>query len=418
MQLVPESDEHSFDFDLLDATKIIPEEQVPVRPVGRLVLNRNPDNFFAETEQVAFHTANVVPGIDFTNDPLLQARNFSYLDTQLLRLGGPNFAHLPVNRPVVEVYNNQRDGFAQHRIHTGRASYGKNSFGGGEPAVAEEGVFRHYQERVEGHTIRKRSESFQEFYSQATLFWNSMSAWEREHIVAAYRFELGKCDSMEIRERQVEHLNRIDHDLAVRVAEGLGVKAPAEPDRPNHGNSSAALSQANTSFGDVRTRKVAILVADGVDGTSAALADALRVQGAIPELLAPVDGAARGAGGEDVAVDRAMNTMASVVYDAVFVPGGEQAAAALAADGYAVHFVAEAVKHAKAVGAVGAGVTLLARTADGVAELAGDASVVSDQGVVTSAATDGALPDGFVDAFVTALGQHRAWERDTATVPA
>ncbi len=419
VQIVPESDEFAFDFDLLDATKIIPEEQVPVRPVGRMVLNRNPDNFFAETEQVAFHTANVVPGIDFTNDPLLQARNFSYLDTQLIRLGGPNFAHIPVNRAVAKVSNNQRDGFMQMEVHKGRTSYYKNTLGGGCPAIADEGVFRHYQEKVEGHKIRQRAESFQEYYSQATLFWNSMADWEREHIVAAYRFELGKCDHMHVREQQIEQLNHIDHDLAVAVAEGVGVEPPAAAAQPNHGRSSPALSQANTTFGSLRTRKVAILVADGVDASATALADALRERGAIPELLAPTDGAVRGADGSDVVVDRAINTMASVVYDAVVVPGGEDSVATLSGDGYAVHFVAEAVKHAKAVGALGAGTALVERVSNGSARIAGDGDgMTTDRGVVSASGTDGSLPQGFVDSFCTALGQHRAWERPTAAIPA
>ncbi|MBV8932289.1 MAG: catalase, partial [Kutzneria sp.] len=203
VQLVDEADEDSFDFDLLDATKIIPEEQVPVRPVGTLVLNRNPDNFFAETEQVAFHTANVVPGIDFTNDPLLQARNFSYLDTQLIRLGGPNFAQIPVNRPVALVSNDHRDGYHQHRIHQGRASYLPNTLGGGCPAVGD-GAYTHYQEKVEGTVIRRRSKSFGDHYGQATLFWNSMSMPEREHIVAAFRFELNKVGHRPIRQAVVD----------------------------------------------------------------------------------------------------------------------------------------------------------------------------------------------------------------------
>src|SRR5699024_7053428 len=186
VQLIDESREFDFDVDLLDATKIIPEEEVPVQPVGKLTLNRNPSNFFAETEQVAFHTANVVPGIDFTNDPRLQARNFSYLDTQLIRLGGPNFSYLPVNRAVTEISTHQRDGFQQNRIHTSKATYHKNSLSGGCPAIADEDVFRHYQEKVEGTKINKRSASFQEHYSQPTLFWNSMSAWERDHIIAAF----------------------------------------------------------------------------------------------------------------------------------------------------------------------------------------------------------------------------------------
>lgn len=419
VQLVPESDEHAFDFDLLDATKIIPEEQVPVRPVGKMVLNRNPDNFFAETEQVAFHTANVVPGIDFTNDPLLQARNFSYLDTQLIRLGGPNFPHIPVNQPVAEVSNNQRDGFMQMQVHKGQTSYFKNTLGGGCPAIADEGVFRHYQEKVEGHKIRKRSESFKDFYSQATLFWNSMADWEKEHIIAAFRFELGKCEHMHVREQVVDQLNHVDHELAVVVAEGIGVKAPAEEVTRNHGRSSPALSQANTVFDSVRSRKVAILVADGVDaGGVRQLADALRERGAIPELLAPQDGAVRGVGGEELLVDRAMNTMASVLYDAVVVPGGEQSVQTLSGDGYAVHFVAEAIKHAKPVGALGAGTVLVERTANGSARVTGDGSVTTDRGVVSAAGADGSVPQEFTESFCAALVQHRAWERDTAAVPA
>ncbi len=420
VQLVPESDEFAFDFDLLDATKIIPEEQVPVRPVGKMVLNRNPDNFFAETEQVAFHTANVVPGIDFTNDPLLQMRNFSYLDTQLIRLGGPNFPYIPVNQAVAQVSNNQRDGYHQTQIHQGRAPYHKNTLQGGCPAITDEGVFRHYQEKVEGHKIRQRAESFKDYYSQPTLFWNSMTDWERDHIIAAYRFELGKCDHMHVREQQIEHLNHIDHDLAVAVAEGVGIKPPAEPGTPNHGRSSPALSQANTTFGSVASRKVAILVADGVDGPAAtALADALRERGAMPELLAPADGAVRGAGGENVAVDRAINTMASVVYDAVVVPGGQDSVATLSDDGYAVHFIAEAIKHAKPVGALDAGVTLVERAAAGVVQIAGDGeSILSDRGVVSAIGIGGTIPEEFLDAFNTALGQHRAWERPTATIPA
>jgi catalase len=419
VQLVAETDEFAFDFDLLDATKIIPEEQVPVRPVGRMVLNRNPDNFFAETEQVAFHTANVVPGIDFTNDPLLQMRNFSYLDTQLIRLGGPNFHHIPVNRALAPVTNNQRDGFMQMQIHQGRAPYHKNSLQGGCPAIADEHVFRHYQEKVEGHTIRKRSESFQDYYSQATLFYNSMSSWEREHIVAAYRFELGKCDHMHIRTRQVEQLNHVDHGLAVAVAEGVGVEPPTDPGTPNHGHSSPALSQANTTFDSVRSRKVAILVADGVDTCVTALAQTLTAWGATPELLAPAGGAVRGENGSDVPVDRVINTMASVLYDAVLIPGGKASVATLSKDGYAVHFVAEAIKHAKPVGGLGAGRQLIEQTANGMARVAeDDGAVHNDHGVISTAATDGTVPPEFLEVFHTALTHHRAWERPTAAIPA
>ena len=420
VQLVPEADEHNFDFDLLDATKIIPEEQVPVRPVGKMVLNRNPDNFFAETEQVAFHTANIVPGIDFTNDPLLQMRNFSYLDTQLIRLGGPNFAQIPVNRPIAEVNTNQRDGYHQSRVHQGRTGYHKNSLSGGCPAIADEGVFRPYQEKVEGHKIRKRAASFQDYYSQATLFWNSMSGWEREHIVAAFRFELGKCDHMHVREAVIEQLNWVDHELATQVAEGIGVKPPATEAQPNHGRSSPALSQANTTMDSVRSRKVAVLVADGVDaGPITALVEALRERGAVPELLAPTDGAVRTSAGNELTVDRAMITMASVLYDAVVVGGGGDTVTTLGGDGYAMHFVAEAIKHAKPVAAVGAAADLVGRaTANVVTLAAADGAIADGHGVLAASSASTELPDGFIESFCDLLARHRVWTRPTAAIPA
>lgn len=418
VQLVPEEDEFAFDFDLLDATKIIPEEQVPVRPVGKLTLNRNPDNFFAETEQIAFHTANVVPGIDFTNDPLLQARNFSYLDTQLIRLGGPNFAQLPVNRPLAEVHNDQRDGYGQHRVHTSATSYSKNSISGGYPHAGEAGSYTHYTEKVEGAKVRNRSESFKDFYSQATLFWNSMTEVEAEHIVAAYRFELGKVTDHDIRARVVDQLRHVDLGLAVRVAEGIGVPAPTEAGRPNHGRSSPALSQLIDPVRSCATRKVAVLAADGVDGEGLArLVEALRERGAVPEVIGITDGTVRASAGPDVRTDRALPTMASVLYDAVAVPDGAESVAALARDGRAVHFVTEAYKHAKAVAAFGAGRELL-RAARVDVEYAEGAEPVDDQGVVTVASHGSDLPESFVDAFAEVIAGHRCWSRRTEGVAA
>jgi catalase len=419
VQLVPESDEFSFQFDLLDPTKIIPEEQVPVRPVGKMVLNRNPDNFFAETEQVAFHTANVVPGIDFTNDPLLQFRNFSYLDTQLIRLGGPNFAQLPVNRPVVDVRNNQHDGYGQIAIPQGKSSYYKNSLGGGCPALADEDVFRHYTEKVDGHKIRQRAKSFQDHYSQARMFWKSMSAVEAQHIVAAYAFELGKVEVREIRSRVIDQLNLVDHELAARVAAKLGLPVPDEQPVDNKMPASRALSQLNTATDGVLTRKIAVLAADGVDvrGTQRFLG-AMRQRGAIAEVLAPTAGGklSGGSGGE-LAVDRAINTMASVLYDAVVVPCGPDSVATLSDDGYAVHFVTEAYKHLKAVGAFGAGIKLL-RKAGMPEQVADDAEVVNSHGVVTTTAAEDSLPEEFFEAFASAMAKHRAWDRQTDSVPA
>ncbi|MDA3627040.1 catalase [Saccharopolyspora sp. WRP15-2] len=419
VQLVEESAEFDFDFDLLDATKIIPEEVVPVRPVGKMVLDRNPDNFFAETEQVAFHTANVVPGIDFTNDPLLQARNFSYLDTQLIRLGGPNFAQIPINRPTAEVTNNQRDGYGQQKIHQGRTSYTENSLSGGCPALADEDVFRHYQQKVDGYTIRKRSESFKDHYSQATLFWNSMAPWEKEHIVAAFRFELGKVDHQHVRANVVDHLENIDHELAAAVAEGVGV-APPSGGKPNHGRSSPALSLANSRTDTITSRKVAVLVADGVDASEVVqIQRGLAERGALAEVLGLRDGKVRGTDSDEVTVDRAVHTMASVLYDGVIVPGGAESVRSLAEDGHAVHFVAEAYKHHKPVAASDEGMELLQRA--GVSEArkgSGTDGVVADLGVVMAAHSGGALPEGFIEEFVTVLGKHRVWERDTSAVPA
>lgn len=419
VQLVPESDEFNFEFDLLDATKIIPEEQVPVRPVGKMVLNRNPDNFFAETEQVAFHTANVVPGIDFTNDPLLQFRNFSYLDTQLIRLGGPNFAQLPVNRPVADVHTNQHDGYGQFAIPKGRSSYFKNTIGGGCPALADEDVFRHYTEKIDGHKIRQRAESFKDHYSQARMFWKSMSPVEAKHIVAAYAFELGKVEVSEIRSRVVDQLNFVDHDLAVQVAAELGLPAPDEQPVDDKLPESPALSQLNTATDSIESRKIAVLAADGVDvvGTERFI-EAMRQRGAIAEVLAPKAGGtlAGGSGGE-LAVDRAITTMSSVLYDAVVVPCGPDSVATLGADGYAMHFITEAYKHLKAVAAFGAGVDLLRKA--GVDErLAEDTNVVVAKGVVSTAAAVDDLSEEFMESFAAALAKHRAWERETDAVPA
>jgi catalase len=420
VQLVPEEREHDFDFDLLDATKLIPEEEVPLRPVGKMVLDRNPDNFFAETEQVAFHVANVVPGIDFTNDPLLQARLFSYLDTQLIRLGGPNFAQLPVNRPVAPVHHHQRDGYAQHRIDQSQVSYHPNSLGGGCPVIGShnEGAFRHYAETVDGQKIRKRSPSFEDHYSQATLFWNSMSDWERQHIVDAFQFELGKVDHPHIREGVLRHLAEVDDQLAARVAEGLGLETPAGG-TPNHGRSSPALTQADQPE-TAATRKVAVLVADGVDmkGLKTALKP-LTEQGVVVELLAPHGGQLDTNDGDSpVDVDRVLTTMSSVLYDGVIVGDGEQSVATLVANGEAVHYASEAYKHGKPVGAFGAGLRLLEAAPLPPEDLAHNGNGVSSKnGVVTVADPANGLAD-FGEAFAAALAQHRHFDREVAAVPA
>ena len=239
VQIIPAEDEHKYEFDLLDPTKIVPEELVPVTIVGRMVLDRNPDNFFAETEQIAFHPGHVVPGIDFSNDPLLQGRLFSYTDTQLSRLGGPNFHEIPINRSVAPVHNNQRDGLMRQEINKGRVSYHPNSLGGGCPyqaAIAEGGFASFNDERIDAHKVRARSESFNDHFGQARLFFNSQTDVEKSHIVKALRFELGKVETTAVRVRMLGLLSQVDTQLAEKVAMGLGATVPPILETPiNHG---------------------------------------------------------------------------------------------------------------------------------------------------------------------------------------
>ncbi|MDQ1147799.1 catalase [Bacillus sp. SORGH_AS 510] len=266
VQLISEEDEFNFDFDVLDPTKLWPEEVVPVKIIGKMTLNRNVDNFFAETEQVAFHPGHLVPGIDFSNDPLLQGRLFSYTDTQLSRLGGPNFHQIPINKPVCPFHNNQRDGMHQMAIHRGQTSYHRNALNANqpEPVPVEEGGYEHYQEKVDGRKIRGRSESFLDFYSQAKLFYNSQAPYEQQHIKDAFSFELGKCHSDLVKNNAVALLNRIDRNLAEEVAENIGAILPEENLEVKSDKKSPALSMANT-IKKTDTRSVAILVTGNPD---------------------------------------------------------------------------------------------------------------------------------------------------------
>ncbi|TCJ03010.1 catalase [Cytobacillus praedii] len=250
LQLIPEEKEHAFDFDILDPTKLWPEEEVPVKRVGKMTLNRNVDNFFAETEQVAFHPGHVVPGIDFSNDPLLQGRLFSYTDTQLSRLGGPNFHQIPINQPVCPFHNNQREGMHQMAIHKGQTSYHRNGLNDNQPAPVpvEQGGYEHFQEKIDGRKIRGRSESFLDFYSQARLFYNSLAPFERQHVKDAFSFELGKCKSDRVKANAAALLNHIDRQLAQEVADNIGVPLPKENLEIKSEKISPALSMANTIY--------------------------------------------------------------------------------------------------------------------------------------------------------------------------
>jgi catalase len=418
LQIIEEADEHKFAFDLLDPTKIVPEEQVPVERVGRLVLDRNPENFFAETEQVAFHPGHVVPGIEFSDDPLLQGRLFSYTDTQLTRLGGPNFHEIPINRPVAPMHNNQRDGHMRQNINVGRVAYHPNTLGGGCPMQAGRaaGGFVTYPETLGGPKVRERGEKFFDHFSQATLFWNSQSDPEKQHIVQALRFELGKVEVPEVRERVVGMLAHVDRTLAGRVAEGLGLAVPkltgplnqsvpadADPRKfqpialKQAVDRSAALSMAKTVKDSAETRKVAILAADGVDGEAvASMQRALLAAGAVPKIVAPHGGSLEAEGGGALTVDVTLLTVGSVLFDAAFIPGGARSTSALAGDAAAVLFVREAYKHCKAIAASGTGLALV------------EAAGVDAKDVLTRRDADGQL----ATAFVKAIAQHRDWARE------
>jgi catalase len=436
VQIVEEKDEHAFDFDLLDPTKLIPEELVPVRRIGLLTLDRNPDNFFAETEQVAFHPGHIVPGIDFSNDSLLQGRLFSYTDTQLLRLGGPNFHEIPINRPVAAVHNNQRDGHMRQTINQGRVSYEPNTLGGGCPmqATRAAGGFVSYPESTDGSKVRARSERFFDHFSQATLFWNSQSTPEKNHLVSALQFELGKLTVPEIRGRMVGMLSQVDRVLAERVAAGLGIavpkidgplnlSVPADGSVKRHQprrvapmlESSAALSMAGTISDTVSSRMIAFLVADGVDADAVeGVRAALTRAGAKVKLVAPRGGAVAASNGATIPVDATFLTASSVLFDAVYVPGAEASAQVLSTTPAAIAFVAEAYKHCKAIGATGAGERLLAAASildvDGGIERP-PALARSPAGVVVDA--DGKLSQ-FVKAFLPAIAAHRHWTREEA----
>ena len=422
VQIIAEEDELNFDFDILDSTKLIPEELVPVRPIGKMVLNRNPDNFFAETEQVAYQPSNVVPGIDFSDDPLLQGRLMSYHDTQLHRLGSPNFVHLPINRPVCPFSNNNQDGRMQMDIKTSRVNYSPNSLGDNLPApVAEaDGGFVTYPERVEGHKIRERSPSFGEHFSQATLFWNSLSTGEKDRLVEAAHFELGKVPQVEVKQRMLDRFNKVDGELAKRVALGLGMPAPTEPATPNHGQKSAALSQENTTK-TPKGRMVAILAADGVDGAQIAmLKHTLSAMHVGAEIVSKFGNMIKSADGGEIAVDKTFLTTASVLYDAVYVPGGAASIEALKAHGEALNFIHEAYKHFKPIAASGEGMDLLMQSDLKGIDLSQKNGKVSDElGVVTS--RDASDMAAFATAFIDAIKEHRFWLRPvpgTASVEA
>jgi len=400
VQVVAEADERKFDFDLLDPTKIIPEELVPIRKIGKLILNRNPDNYFAETEQVAFHPGHVVPGIDFSNDPLLQGRLFSYFDTQIKRVG-PNFAQIPINRPACPMSNNQRDGESQQLIHKGRVSYFPNSLGNGCPAHSPDGMkaFSSFVEKMEGGKVRERSPSFADHFSQATLFWNSMADWEKSHIVSAFSFELNMVDTEAVRERVVnELLINVALELAQRVSRQTGIKLMAKPRTKAHHRSSPALSM-NKPCTNIKGRKIAILAGSGVDGAVVnALLKRLAAEGAAGEIIAKSRGTIAAADGSEFVVDKAVPNAPSVAYDAVFIPGGNSVAELMALPPV-IAFVSEMHCHGKPIAAAADAAALLAAAQVPPTEGETDGIVRGKE----AGSSDKALIDG----LLASLLQHR-----------
>jgi catalase len=432
LQIVPEEDEHKFEFDLLDPTKIIPEELVPVILVGTMTLNRNPDNFFAETEQIAFHIGHVVPGIDFTNDPLLQGRLFSYTDTQLIRLGGPNFHEIPINRPIVSINNNQRDGFMRQTINRGKTAHSPNGMAGNFPAQAKkaEGGFTSYPERIDARKIRNRSQSFFDHFSQAKLFFNSQSDPEKNHIIDALSFELGKVETLTIRERILFMLSQIDESLAAEVAYNIGMHVPkslsiplnqivpADADPEEYRSvvkegalpESKALSMANTIKDSIQTRKIAILACDGVNENSLkTVKEAIMAEGGLVDIIAPRFGFIAGMNSDKpIPVSKSLLTSASVFYDAVYVPGGINNVATLEADPDAIHFLNEAFKHCKAIAADKDAIQVLKATYFG-RKLPdhNDDDTVLQEGIII-----GSDAGKLSKQFISAIKQHRFWERE------
>lgn len=421
VQLIPEEDEHKYDFDLLDPTKIVPEELVPVEIVGTLTLNRNTDNFFAETEQIAFHPGHIVPGIDFSNDPLLQGRLFSYTDTQLIRLGGPNFHEIPINRSVNTVHNNQRDGYMRQQIDKGKVSYSPNSIGGGCPfqAMMNEGGFVSQESRVSGTKVRQRSKSFVDHYSQAKLFYNSQSAPEKLHLQNALIFELSKVTIPAIRERTVSQLAFIDKALAEKVAKKVGVEVkklefpnqslPADCDpldlqseeREPDTKFSEALSMKNTAKDSIMGRKIGFITADGADASAiSALKAKLEAGNAVIEIIGTSLSPVALSDGSSLIPKHSLTSTASVCFDALYISAGEDSTKELLTPEHkhlVLNFINEAYKHCKAI-----------NFGEGTEPLYMNSNVGAkkhiDPAIITSEDSDAAVK------FIQAIANHRVWD--------
>ena len=414
IQVFTEEQAEGFPFDVLDATKIVPEELVPLQPIGKMVLNRNPDNFFAETEQVAFCTAHIVPGIDFTNDPLLQGRIHSYVDTQISRLGGPNFHEIPINAPVNQVHNNQRDGMHRQTINRGRVSYEPNSLAGGCPFQGGRMAgFTSFPQPITEDKVRGKPALFADHYSQARLFWQSQTPVEKNHIIGGFRFELTRVTVPAIRERVLSMLVNVDATLAAEVADGLGMDVPPPQPLattrplPEYPPSPALSLFARPGKTGIHTRRVAILVANGSDVEAArTIYASLLADGAVPRIVSSKLGKIAGCNGGTLDVEITLEAGPSVIYDAMIVPPGDQAAQALSKDAHALEFTRLQYRHCKPIMVVDAGAQLLAK-ADIPSNLPDG---TPDPGII------GAEPNDLTPAlaaFKDVLAAHRVFQRET-----
>ncbi len=391
------------DFDVLDPTKLIPEEVVPLRMIGKMVLNRNPGNFFAETEQAAFHPGHVVPGIDFTNDPLLQGRLFSYLDTQLSRLGGPNFHEIPINRPVCPMRNFQRDGIMRMAGQPGRVNYEPNSLDPAGPREDPAQGFHSFPSGEAGEKLRLRPESFADHYSQARQFWLSMTEPEKRHIVSAFAFELAKVETGAIRKRMLGHLDVVHEKLGEGVAAALGMVGQAEAVTPTVApktlKPSPALSLIAKAPETIAGRKIGVLMTDGTDAALlAAIAKAAKAEGAQVALVAPAIGGITAADGSAVLADQALSGAPSTLFDAVVVAPGQDGVAALLREAAAIDWLRDAFGHLKVIGHVPAAKPLFDKA--GI-DMNADAGTISVAG-------KGAAVKG----FLTVARRQRIWDRE------
>ncbi len=396
VQLIAEKDEFKYGFDILDDTKLWPEEVIPVEIVGKLTLNRLVDNHFAEEEQASFDPSTIVPGIDFTNDPVLQGRSFAYRDTDYHRLGTGNINEIPVNKPIVEVNYNERDSYSKYRIDVDSVNYHENSLAGNTPAETppEEGGYAHYPEKVEGHVTRERpGESFFDFFSQPRLFWNSMSPVEKRHIIETFGFHLGYVKSKSVRQQVVDMFGNVDTGMATAIAETIGVDPPTGSQVPVTA-SSPALSLANTPH-YAYSQKVGVLIGDGFNGEEVQnTLDVLEEYGVFIEVIGERLGTVTGADGTEINVDNIFVSTYPVLYDSIYVVGGE-ASNQTRFNQEVKSFISEAYKHYKPIGVATTGQLYIKTSAEN--NLAG---------VVFA----GNNPD-FGNEFVSAIATQRFWNR-------